>query len=75
MAEDNDEGVVEIEAINFDERYVVLADGTQLPIVQYLDDEGDDSDEPCPGGFILAGSTEFGYVEFELYAIEEVAYH
>ncbi|MEQ1950943.1 hypothetical protein [Mesorhizobium sp. CN2-181] len=76
MSDDNPDGIVEYEAINMTQRLVVLPDGRTLPIVQLLDDEGEEVDEIEDAFIMIAGSPEFGYFEIMLEDVgEPVTFH
>lgn len=50
---------------------VFLTDGTRLPIVAYVDEDGDDCD-PGEATVIVAGDEVYGYLTIELGDLEPV---
>ncbi len=65
MAED-DPLPVEIAICNMKKREVTLDDGTVVPIVSLLDDEGDETDDEDMAVVVVAGTDWLGYWTIEL---------
>ena len=55
-----------IEVINLDTRSVILTDGTLLPIVEMVDEFGDETDEPEEAMAIVAGREESFFMSIEI---------
>lgn len=60
-----------IEYVDLDAGMVRLADGTELPITDWFDCDGDDC-EPENAVTIVAGSEAFGWIDVELSRAETV---
>ena len=60
------EGPCEFEAVDLDERLVILPDGRAFPIVSMWDVEGDEVEDVSDAHIILAGTPIFGWLEIEL---------
>jgi hypothetical protein len=54
---------------------LTLPDGTELTIVSYLDDDGEEVDSVYDATLIVAGTAELGYYEFTVEVIRPTTYH
>lgn len=55
----------DIEYIDVTRGTIVLADGTELPITDWFDRDGEDCD-PADAVAVVAGSDEFGWIDVDV---------
>lgn len=66
---------VDIEMVDFSQEVIVMADGTVLPITLILDAAGEETEDLDEVAFIMAGSPEYGWYEFEIEVQGRVTFH
>lgn len=63
-----------IAAIDLDYDKVILDDGTELPVTNWFDDDGDECD-PDDAITCIAGTDEDGWLTIDLRQFGEATYH
>lgn len=57
----------EVDLIDLDARYVLMADGKVLPITHFFDADGDDTDDPYEATACVAGEDGYGWMTIEIH--------
>lgn len=58
--------MAEVELIDIYAGYVLLTDDTLLPITNFMDGSGDDTDDPDEAVACVAGTDEYGWLTIEI---------
>lgn len=58
----------DVDLIDLDARYVLMTDGKVLQITNFLDSDGDETDDPYEATVCVAGEDGYGWLTIEIFA-------
>jgi len=70
-----EEKIVNVEAVNMTDGYVILEGGRVIPIARYLGPDGLAVADRMEAVVVVAGEEGFGYIEIEVLGIDPVTIH